>query len=375
MLQIDHGQQIELWLGQVPVKADYYQYLMQQTKESLDGFRRIWELKGISHLNKGPLAQAIAEQIPEHLSQWAVVLTEKQLRTLEKLVACQGILNGELTEPLLSLLRRGLVFPGVIDDVDVWAMPQDLVPHIADLISDPRVRQGARVNTQALQLARGMLVLYGVASCHELLTLVQEHLPEMEDFRRFFELLYEVHLNDGGINFADGKFAAAEVRNPEEIAQEQAKRPLLAYKPVAPGLLRDIATKGHLPWTPHQKTLAERLRRCHGISVDEVEAIMIEAWYQVNNDVSMVEMNQWLVQLVGVNSFDQMSELLLTFTEFVNHTPQWILKGHTPQEVGTTLGPGFSPNSGSGKSMSKVGRNDPCPCGSGQKYKYCCGRG
>ena len=27
------------------------------------------------------------------------------------------------------------------------------------------------------------------------------------------------------------------------------------------------------------------------------------------------------------------------------------------------------------KSLSaKVGRNDPCPCGSGKKYKKCCGR-
>ncbi|MDD6298928.1 SEC-C metal-binding domain-containing protein [Hornefia butyriciproducens] len=22
----------------------------------------------------------------------------------------------------------------------------------------------------------------------------------------------------------------------------------------------------------------------------------------------------------------------------------------------------------------KPGRNDPCPCGSGKKYKHCCGR-
>ena len=22
----------------------------------------------------------------------------------------------------------------------------------------------------------------------------------------------------------------------------------------------------------------------------------------------------------------------------------------------------------------KIGRNDPCPCGSGKKYKHCCGR-
>lgn len=24
--------------------------------------------------------------------------------------------------------------------------------------------------------------------------------------------------------------------------------------------------------------------------------------------------------------------------------------------------------------MTKVGRNDPCPCGSGKKYKKCCGQ-
>jgi SEC-C motif-containing protein len=26
------------------------------------------------------------------------------------------------------------------------------------------------------------------------------------------------------------------------------------------------------------------------------------------------------------------------------------------------------------KAAPKVGRNDPCPCGSGKKYKHCCGR-
>ena len=27
------------------------------------------------------------------------------------------------------------------------------------------------------------------------------------------------------------------------------------------------------------------------------------------------------------------------------------------------------------KADKKVGRNDPCPCGSGKKYKNCCGKG
>ncbi|MCU0248561.1 MAG: SEC-C domain-containing protein, partial [Bryobacter sp.] len=26
------------------------------------------------------------------------------------------------------------------------------------------------------------------------------------------------------------------------------------------------------------------------------------------------------------------------------------------------------------RDLPKVGRNDPCPCGSGRKYKHCCGR-
>ena len=30
--------------------------------------------------------------------------------------------------------------------------------------------------------------------------------------------------------------------------------------------------------------------------------------------------------------------------------------------------------SGAAPELTKVGRNDPCPCGSGKKYKKCCGR-
>ena len=26
------------------------------------------------------------------------------------------------------------------------------------------------------------------------------------------------------------------------------------------------------------------------------------------------------------------------------------------------------------KKVEKIGRNDPCPCGSGKKYKQCCGK-
>jgi preprotein translocase subunit SecA len=45
-------------------------------------------------------------------------------------------------------------------------------------------------------------------------------------------------------------------------------------------------------------------------------------------------------------------------------------------EVGAPSGNGAGrPPSGAGGAKRKTGRNDPCPCGSGKKYKFCCLKG
>ena len=92
--------------------------------------------------------------------------------------------------------------------------------------------------------------------------------------------------------------------------------------------------------------------------------------------------------------------LLTCYNDWANNIPRWILKGNTSHHAFETyerekleerpprlvMGPGarevgikisqdehdkiweehFQPPRG------KVGRNAPCPCGSGKKYKNCC---
>ena len=49
------------------------------------------------------------------------------------------------------------------------------------------------------------------------------------------------------------------------------------------------------------------------------------------------------------------------------------LKNYTGNELGVEiLRPPKGPTTISRESVTKVGRNDPCPCGSGKKYKKCC---
>ena len=54
-----------------------------------------------------------------------------------------------------------------------------------------------------------------------------------------------------------------------------------------------------------------------------------------------------------------------------NSTHLWPLKGHTPEQLMAAAGQGkvipFEE-----VRRRKVGRNEPCPCGSGKKYKNCC---
>ncbi|MTV50521.1 nucleic acid-binding protein [Heliobacillus mobilis] len=70
---------------------------------------------------------------------------------------------------------------------------------------------------------------------------------------------------------------------------------------------------------------------------------------------------------------DQVNEVLQRVMALANNTRIWENNGHTPSEIFNMMErPNLRPLPKSGK-FNKIGRNDPCPCGSGKKYKKCCG--
>jgi preprotein translocase subunit SecA len=66
--------------------------------------------------------------------------------------------------------------------------------------------------------------------------------------------------------------------------------------------------------------------------------------------------------------FDSLKEVKKAsefITQMYNHTRIWGNNGWTPNEL--------RENSANEGPKRKIGRNEPCPCGSGKKYKNCCG--
>ncbi|PYJ36431.1 MAG: hypothetical protein DME84_10585 [Verrucomicrobia bacterium] len=97
-----------------------------------------------------------------------------------------------------------------------------------------------------------------------------------------------------------------------------------------------------------------------------------------------------------LNNLFRSTSNLQAFENFLATLPQFLLREHAPipptagaasrarqpQPVGA-MASAAGDGDGAGevsidlpirRSIPKVGRNEPCPCGSGKKYKNCCGR-
>ena len=80
-----------------------------------------------------------------------------------------------------------------------------------------------------------------------------------------------------------------------------------------------------------------------------------------------------------IEGFDMFQEMINSIQE---DTIRYLFRAHikTPQErKQPTYNVAYSHGEGDEKPQpirkkKKIGRNDPCPCGSGKKYKKCCGR-
>ena len=89
-------------------------------------------------------------------------------------------------------------------------------------------------------------------------------------------------------------------------------------------------------------------------------------------------------QIENFNNVNQVNDIMQLVMELSNHTRIWENNGHTPYEIYEKFEkPNLRPlpdkrfdynqtNVIDMKTRGKIGRNDPCPCGSGKKFKKCC---
>lgn len=155
---------------------------------------------------------------------------------------------------------------------------------------------------------------------------------------------------------------------------------------------------------PKQKAFAQMLTDDLGMNEWEVMETCHDLWYRAMHDGEgdeTLEQPERFFEEFVLDTIDATSEerekALALLADYLNNMPHWQMRGFTPNDTMNRLDikkpsatrsrrpmpsnelPNDFPWSGGSilpfVAPKKVGRNDPCPCGSGKKYKHCCGRG
>lgn len=162
-------------------------------------------------------------------------------------------------------------------------------------------------------------------------------------------------------------------------------------KPFYPIDIADVIAHGEYPYfRPHR--VAEQAFYSLLVGTFKYEpndALGCLTYYYSRLQESGYSVKEMLQEISEENSFGSLKQANLVLgiiTDFCNGIPKFILKGNTSSEVFNKRKDSYrdinflSEFTGGTPQMPiiaghKVGRNDPCPCGSGKKYKKCCGQG
>lgn len=70
-------------------------------------------------------------------------------------------------------------------------------------------------------------------------------------------------------------------------------------------------------------------------------------------------------------NLDELNKFMRNYIDLSNNTRKWETKGYKPVELSEVNDNNIIPFEKPTK-KKKIGRNEPCPCGSGKKFKFCC---
>lgn len=371
-------------------------------KAKLEQLARGMGLTGISKLNKGDLAQRIADEIAgaaDETSYDLLNLSDPEFELLVGLVD-KGPLSfgpGDLADgevfssanlvplpPYIFLFKQGDTFTA--------AVPDELAAAIRAVDLDAVRSQRAKI-AGAIAYAETATTYYGIvdldAAYRQYCSLADDPLQPGD----FAEAVYRSGLSgdygfdlterddDKGIYLVDfmlsDAFAGPDALDDLDVYRdyllaEQAKRELRPldglvcddafdrfYDMPAAVALRDYLDE-HVPDDDDDYAYADR-------TMEDI----LELFY---TGARASELPGDLEDMGLMDATDDPKSLVQLATNLYNALPAWQLCGWSEQELRereTGQKTFYNPDG----TVRKVGRNEPCPCGSGKKYKNCCGRG
>ena len=337
--------------------------LSLQTKPTLTEIAKRLDIKGYSKLGKDGLVNLVSAYITDNIDNILCELSYKELNLLKEL-AKEDLVEYSFSIDNLNLI--GVLFKLSIKDNYYLVVPSDIKEGINSLISSKKYISNLKERSEGINLIDGLMTHYGLLLGGELYSIITN--KESTVFKEENLDFYLNYIFRSYEAFTEGNALIHPfLFSPEDVYEELRVRQTIQYNFSNEDFFISLGRNFKDTWGEEVLELKNILSKTN-LKKSDIDSLLSQLIFYIKNDMD----TQIIVELLTSYKLDLSNKSLAdsivnSFSKIFNNTPIWSLKGLTPAESiarqKTTIIKDKEP-----------GRNEPCPCGSGKKYKKCCGR-
>ncbi|MDQ1002962.1 hypothetical protein QFZ28_003362 [Neobacillus niacini] len=355
-----------------------FEGLSSFTKADLDDIRKKLDIKNASSLKKSDLITLLIEKIPENLENLISFWDMERFKILTNIANNGGQINAPNIEgEQIEYFRdSGLIYTGTFEGKKIMAVPSELIDPIKAIKDNIEIKSKITRNTEWIKLTNGLLFYYGTLSLTKLLEMLEDYTKTKINIREYLDVIYEANsFRKENYSNVEG-YSNIRVFDPKKVIQEQGARKTVPYYPFTKQQLLIAGEPGFVDRNISYTQLVNFLLQNFEINKVKADSIVEECVYATRIGHGPNDVLKYLSHQYEFDSLETIKALMDKVVFLMNNTREWFLKGYTSTELSALEKKHLKPlpTSNDSEKVMKIGRNQPCPCGSGEKYKKCCGR-
>lgn len=385
---IDHDRLLEQKNMQHAIFGDIMtrlpEALRSLTKARLAELASEHDIPRRSKMNKEELADALVQYItdPAKLESFLYITEPREWELFQSLVKAPVQNNTIPYGNYAHLLDRGLVFSYFTDHKFYLVMPDEVKDAYASLNTETFAN--ARERRQLVyQYILAASHLYGAILPEKLIDIFNEQNSEQLTEQELNRYLGEFLAREQIFYYENGHIVEMSVLEEGELEtflHNREGKPF--YIPPKNEFLK-YADDQYFEMTPQLTALKKYVSEHLCKDKEMVEYLIDDIQLACSMEAPLQEIiYEFERRDIIFDTMQQAETVISLITDIHNHTRLWRNAGHTPMELREiSLHSGHRPNNAPFQVLvnrqiasKKIGRNEPCPCGSGLKYKKCCGK-
>ncbi|MGY0694226.1 SEC-C metal-binding domain-containing protein [Virgibacillus sp. FSP13] len=367
----------EKFWSEIDVPFTLHKGLSRYTKYELDSIRKRLGIKNASTLRKTELIASLQEKIPELLEDICLELDIERFNIIGKIARNGGYMAAPKLEldQLEYFRESGVIYTGSFKGKEILAIPEELIEPLFFLESSSKVKSIVRKNTEWIKLTRGLLYYYGTLNLSQLEKMLAEYTHETLDLIEYISVIHNANSYNEEITIDENGYSNFRVFDSNRVRQEHQKRDNLSFYPFTKEQLLEAGEPDFVDRNKIYTQFVGFLRKNYDLDRQEADELVEECVYATRIGDGPNDILHFLSARLEFDSMEAVQAVMDQLVNLMNNTREWFLKGYMSTELrGQESLQSLPTNNFTSKKRVKVGRNDPCPCGSGKKYKKCCGR-